>query len=211
MLAAESKVLPPEWTDKLTGATPAAGAAVRKNGGRSDRRQRRRPACGCARVAACSMRPASARAAQRPRRVAGAAASTSCGCAAAPIPRRPSRVRSDDLALTRAGPALRRPSAMQPGRIELQAGPTIATLRWSRLELQGGAPACRRACGSATAGRCRSRARSDRRGAAAGAFPARLRLGRRPAHRWALHGSQHPGPACRHRDRAARRRPVGDR
>ena len=30
---------------------------------------------------------------------------------------------------------------MQPGRMELQAGPTVAALRWSRIELQGGTPA----------------------------------------------------------------------
>ena len=140
-LSADSSVLPPAWTDALTGAAAAAS-----NGGQA--------------AAIATDGPAPTRASLR---ASGGLLDASGISARNPVPsasgwrgridelrlRSGSKpdaaiaLRADDLSLAArwagAAPTLN----MQPGRLEMQAGPTVATLRWSRIDLQAGVPAAK--------------------------------------------------------------------
>ncbi len=139
-LDADSRALPPAWTEALTGAlerTTVATAAAIKPGDQ--------PPTGVKLRASGGLSDFSGASANNP--VPGATGwrgrIDELQLRSGADPKAALALRGKEIALEArwAGTAPR--LSVQPGRLEMQAGPTVAALRWQRIELQAAAPAAK--------------------------------------------------------------------
>ncbi|WP_418316071.1 translocation/assembly module TamB domain-containing protein [Piscinibacter sakaiensis] len=140
-LSADSSMLPPAWTDALTGATTAVAKAGKPaaipTGGPAPTSARLRASGGLLDVTGITARNAVPSANGWRGRIDELRLRSGANPDAALA------VRGDDLGLTTRWSGAAPTLSLQPGRLEMQAGPTVATLRWSRVEVQAGAPAAK--------------------------------------------------------------------
>ncbi len=136
-LEADSKVLPPAWTDALTGAqarpTNPPATAIKTNTAQPTRIKL---------SASGGLTDATGVTASNP--VPGASGwkgrIDELQFRSGTDPKATLALRAKALSLEARWEGAAPNLSMQPGRIELQAGPTVAALRWKRIEVQAGVP-----------------------------------------------------------------------